>query len=378
MSIRVVPPFRFVAGISDVLHVDPEEASLKRLRAIVAGKDSTFPQARAMALLQASDFPNKHRDFAAVLEDENQSSAMRCLVAIYLGKTATPTAMHILIRNSGIRDERILAAVMRALGCIGDRAALDAISQAKRNASGQALEQAEFAQLLIAHREGLDDVELAVTQAVEPLTPALQAGRPFSIARADPVDAEFCLRSLADQPYGIEFSEQAMYQARCGRHLWMILLNRNFAERNSTGKLQHQRAFPGMVALRDAETGLYAPMYLMLTAPAPDRQAVNIRVYGTSGYLAFAGSAMVKDNRADFSIVAVRRAGAFPVKLEGTFEDGRLDIHTALSTPFITSGQREPSELVGPIYQVTPVTSIDYAPASSRPRDSVPRQPGNQ
>jgi hypothetical protein len=378
MPIKVVPPFRFVARITDVLHVDAEEASLKRLRAIVAGKDSTFPQARAMALLQASDFPNKHRDFAAVLEDENQSSTIRGLAAIYLGKIATPAAMHILIRNSGIRDERILAAVMRALGCIGDRTSLDAISQAKRHASGQALAQAEFAQLLIAHREGLDDVNLAVTEAVEPLTPKSQAGRPFSIDRADPVDAEFCLRSLADQPYGIEFSEQAMYQARCGRHLWMILLNRNFAEKNSTDKLQHHRTFPGMVALRDAETGLYAPMYLMLTAPAPDRRAVTIRVYGTSGYLAFAGSATVKDNRAGFSMVAVRRAGAFPVKLEGTFEDGGLDIRTALSTPFITAGQREPSELVRPIYQVTPVKSIDYAPAASQPKASVPRQPGNQ
>jgi hypothetical protein len=86
MPIKVVPPFRFVARISDVLPVDPEEASLKRVRAVVAGKDSTFPQARAMALLHASDFPNKHRDFAAVLEDENQSSAIRCLAAIYLGK----------------------------------------------------------------------------------------------------------------------------------------------------------------------------------------------------------------------------------------------------------------------------------------------------
>jgi hypothetical protein len=378
MPIRVLPAFPFVARIGDVLHVDPEEASLRRLRAIVAGKDGTFSQARAMALLHASDFPNKHRDFAAVLENENQSSAMRYLAAIYLGKTETPTARHILIRNSGIHDERILAGVMRALGCIGDRTALDAIAQAKRHASGQALVQAEFAQTLIAYRERLDDVALAGVEAVEALTPERHAGRSFRINLADPVDAELCLRSLADQPYGIEFSEQAMYEVRCGHHIWMILLNRSFAEKNSTSELQQQRAFLGMVAIRDEETGLYAPMYLLLTVPSPDRQAVNIHGYGTSGYLAFAGAANVKDNRADFSLTAVRRAGAFPVKLEGVFEDGRLDIHTALSMPFIAAGQRAPSEVAGPVYQVTPVTSINDAPASSQPRGLVPWHVDNQ
>ncbi len=48
--------------------LDPDGLALGRVRAVVAGREADIPRGMAMALLLASDFPNKHRDFQEVLE----------------------------------------------------------------------------------------------------------------------------------------------------------------------------------------------------------------------------------------------------------------------------------------------------------------------
>ncbi len=344
MSLKIVPPFDFVPRISEAINVDTDKLSLKRLRDVVAGRDTTFPRSQGMAILQTTDFPNKHRDFEAVLENEKESPEIRYLAAINLGKIPTPAAMEILVKNSHVRDERVLAGVMKALGCIGNKSALDAISTAKKRATGLAAMQAEFAATLIAHRVGLEECELPVRETSDYLELDLHCTRPFRITQADDTDAEFCLRSLADQSFGIEFSEHSMYQARCGRNTWMILLNRDFGDKNSAKTLGKRKAFLGVVALRSEETRLYSVAYLLLTSPTKDKNAVSILIYRTNGKLAFSGTARVVGNCAEFSILALPQPGAFAVKIEGIFEEGRLDIKTALATTFVQIKKREPIE----------------------------------
>jgi hypothetical protein len=297
-----------------------------------------------MAILQTTDFPNKHRDFEAVLENEKEPPEIRYLAAIYLGKINTPAVMEILIKNSHVRDERVLAGVMKALGCIANKSALDAISTAKKRAKGLAAMEAEFAATLIAHRVGLEECELPVPETRDHLELDLHCARPLRITRADDTDAEFCLRSLAGQPFGIEFSEHPMYQARCGRNTWMILLNRDFGDINSVKTLEKRKTFLGVVAIRSEETRLYSVAYLLLTSPAKDEDAISILIYRTNGKLTFSGTARVVGNCAEFSILALPQPGAFAVKIEGTFEDGRLDIKTALATTFVQIKKREPIE----------------------------------
>ncbi len=344
MSLKMVPPFGCVPRISEEINLDTDRCSLKRIRDVVAGKDTTFPRSRGMAILQTTDFPNKHRDFEAVLENENESPEIRYLAAIYLGKIATSAAIEILIRNSRIDNESVLAGVMKALGCIGDKAAFDAISTVKRRAKGLAAMQAEFAATLIAHRLGLEECELPVPETREHLELDLHLARAFRITRADDCEAEFCLRSLAGQQFGIEFSEHPMYQARCGRNTWMILLNRDFGDNNSVKTLGNRKAFPGVVAIRSAETRLYSIAYFLLTSPDKDKDAVNILIYHTTGKLSFTGTARIVGNCAEFSVLALSQPGAFAVKIEGTFEDGRLNIKTALSTIFVQIRKRDPVE----------------------------------
>lgn len=352
MSLKVVPPFNLVPRISEETYeetyIDTDKLSLKRLRDVVAGRDTSFPRSSGMDILQTTDFPNKHRDFEAVLENEKESSEIRYLAAMNLGKIPTPAAMEILVKNAHVRDEYVLAGVMKALGCIGNESALAAISTAKKRAKGLAAMQAEFAATLIAHRVGLEECELPVAEARDYLELDLHCARPLRITRADATDAEFCLRSLAGQSFGIEFSEHPMYQARCGRNTWMILLNRDFGDKDSLNTLGKRKAFFGVVAIRSEGTPLYSVAHLILTSPAKDEDAVSILIYRTNGKLTFGGTARVVGNYAEFSILTLTQPGAFAVKIEGAFEDGRLDIRTALSTPFVQVKKREPIRELGP------------------------------
>lgn len=344
MSLKTSPPFNFVPRISEGVNVDTDTLSLKRLRDIVAGRDSSYPRSGGMAMLQTTDFPNKHRDFEAVLGNEKEPPEIRYLAATYLGKIATSAAMEILIKNSQIRDERVLVGVMKALGCIGNKSALEAVSVTQKRATGLAARQAEFAATLIAHRVGLEEYELPVSETRDHLEIDVHCARPLRIVRADDADAEFCLRSIAGQSFGIEFSEHPMYQVRCGRNTSMILLNRDFGDIDSVQTLGKRRAFLGVVALRSEATRLYSVAYLMLTSPARDEDAISILVYRTNGNLAFSGTAQVAGNYAEFSILAHPQPGAFALKIEGTFEAGRLEIKTALATMFVQIKKREPIE----------------------------------
>jgi hypothetical protein len=342
MSFKIVPPFDFVPRVSEAINVETDKLSLKRLRDVVAGRDITFPRSRGMAMLQTTDFPNKHRDFEAVLENEKESPEIRYLAAINLGKIPTPVAMEILVKNSQVRDERVLAGVMKALGCIGNKSALDVISTAKKRAKGLAAMQIEFAETLIAHRESLEGYELAAPETADYLELDLHCARPFRITHADDTDAEMCLRSIAVEQFGIEFSEHPMYQIRCGRNTWMILLNRDFGYKNSIKTVGKRKAFFGVVAIRSEETRLYSVAYLILTSPVKDEDVVSILIYRTNGKLTFSGTTRVVGNCAEFSILARPRPGAFAVKIEGTFEDGRLDIKTALAATFVQIKKSEP------------------------------------
>src|SRR5438874_5458304 len=108
MSTKALPPFSFVPRISERVNGGSDALSLKHLRNVVAGRKTTFSRSRAMAMLQTTDFPNKHRDFEAVLENEKESSDIRSLAAISLGKIATAAALAILVKNLNVTDERVL------------------------------------------------------------------------------------------------------------------------------------------------------------------------------------------------------------------------------------------------------------------------------
>jgi hypothetical protein len=225
---------------------------------------------------------------------------------------------------------------------VGDRSALDAVLAARKYATGLAATQAEFAATLIAHRIGVEERESSLPEKGGRLEVDHNCARPLRISIADEGDAELCIRSLASQPFGIEFSEHPVYQVRCGRNHWMILFNREFEKRNGIKKLAKQKAFLGVAALRSEETRLYSIAYLVLTSPTGDDRLLSIYIHHVNGKLSFSGEARVAESDAEFSIGALRQPGASALQLEGSFEAGRLNIRTALATTFVQVKKREP------------------------------------
>ena len=345
MSFARVPRVAFARRVSEDVGGATGKGGLKLLRDIVAGRDATFPRSRAMDLLQATDFPNKHRDLQAVLENEEEAAEIRYLAAIHLGKMAIPAALDILVRNRHVRNERVLTGVMRALGRIGNASTLEAIETARTHATGAAATQAAFAARLIAHRAGVEEPEARAAEATDPPEHDLQCARPFRILRADNEDAERCLRSLGAQPFGIEFSEHPMYRVVCGRNNWMILFNREYSHAGTVETLRKRKGFVGVVALRSEATRLYSVAYLILSSPISDEdEKVSIQIYRPNGKLTLRGTAEVVEDWVRFSIRAVSQPGAIAVKIEGTFADGRLNLTTALATTSIQTKKRVPPE----------------------------------
>jgi hypothetical protein len=335
MALKVLltedPAEELILRIDETFHLDPDRASLQRVRRALAGNDPTFLAARALEILFASDFPNKHRDFERILADESVPAHTRSLAAAYLGRLQTPEAVDILIEHLDIRDESVLAAILRALAVAGDRRALDAIVELVPKLRTSAVQDANVAEALIAYRAGVEGADLPLTSGLRFLDVEPSSAGKLEISVADRNDVEFCLRSLGRRPYGIELAESPAFQVRCQERLWIVLLNRECSTPSGIAS-GRQRAMLGVVALRERETGLYSPAYVLLTTSLSQEGNIRILACRSNGRVIFGGEAHADDDRVHFSLRAVARPGAFALAVDATFEDGQLRVDRALTS----------------------------------------------
>lgn len=322
--------------------LDPDGVALRRVRAVVAGRETDIPRGMAMALLQASDFPNKHRDFQEVLENDNERPEVRYLAAIHLGRIDTPAARAILLESARTRDPQVLAGVAKALGRIGDQSALPILSRVAEQATGFPGSAARFAAGLIAHRLGLAGYDLLLPVEADYLELPQGVGRTLRVERAHESDVQFCLRCLASQPLGVEFAERPAYQVRCGSRMWLILLNRDLAGPGAVGRLMARKTLLMSVAARNQETGFYSVGLLVLTRPGEEPDRIDVLIYRPTGDAILGGQARVEADQALFVIHAIARPGAAAVMIRGIFRDGALAIQTALSSAVVVRPKRQP------------------------------------
>jgi HEAT repeats len=346
MSIEIVPPFDIPLVASGELTFSPDQLNL--VRNVITGRDTSFPRTQAIGLLRASNVPDKYRDFQLLLENEQESPSVRYLAARSLGRINTPEAVEILIKNSQICDEYVLTGVMLSLGRIGDRKTLEVISRVKESATGLAASQAEFAAALISHRLGLEGNDLPIPNSSEYLELSGSAASSFQVTQVSETEVEVCLRSLATQPFGIKYSENNLYNIKCGRNNWMLILNQEFANQDAVQVLQSRKAFPGVIAAKYEETGLYSTAFLLFTSPTDRPSILNLLIHRSTGEQVFAGTAQVEGGKANFSIYSISRPGGFPVNVEGTFESGNLNFETTLSGTQVQE-RRHPTKVRSPL-----------------------------
>jgi hypothetical protein len=254
----------------------------------------------------------------------------------------------LLIRNSQVEDERVLTTVMKGLGRIGGENALEAIARVRERTTGVAAFQAEFAAALISHRFGLSGNDLPVPSNSEYLQPTNDTSRSFQVARPSEDETQVCLQSLADQPFGIQYSGNNLYNIQCGQNNWMLVLNQEFANQDAVQLLQIRKAFPGIIAAKYEETGLYSTAFLLFTSPTEQPNILNLLIHRSTGEQVFAGTAQVEGSKANFSIRSISRPGGFPVNVEGEFEGGNLNFETTLSGTQVQE-RRHPTKVRSPL-----------------------------
>jgi hypothetical protein len=324
---------------------------LRQIRDAVRGQSSEIPRTAAIEQLLASGYPNAHEELRALLEDESAPTRIRHLAAVSLPRTDRIAAERILVRALRPTDTVILAGVLRALGQIGGREALDAIERVLPDTRGAARKHAEFAVLLITHRLGIDGHEPPRAAAPPELleqTPGAN-GR-IRVRNALSAEAERALLSLGARPYGIELVTEPMYEFRCDRCSGMVLLNRELTGSDALATLRKRKAIFAIGALRNRSLGTYSTAALVLTSPDASGDAIHIAIYLTSGDLIFVGEAPVRNEVASWTLRAVRRLGAFPFRADGQFEKGQLLIRSAASGRHVVhQAAPEPIDLARPL-----------------------------
>lgn len=325
--------------------IDPQRVSLHQLRRAVRGQDALLPRRPAMALLQASRFPQRHRDYAQVLQNEAEAPTLRALAAQHLGRVGSPAARAVLLQHGDVEPERVRLAVVNALGRTGGEDALPVVRRAATGGSPRLAAEARFAEALIAHRlrlEGDDEPPETCDLLTLPTDFALavpaRPARPATVTR--------CLATLASDPYGIEYAEETAVQLSMGSEEWVVLLNRDLAAPDGVESLC-RKALLGVIAERDELYDTYSVALLLLATP--ERGAVRLSLHRTDGDLIYLG----RLEEGAFTIRTVDRPDALPLELCGRLGDGRLDVeaaHTAIMTarrkrplPLAAPGRRPPS-----------------------------------
>jgi hypothetical protein len=257
---------------------------------------------------------------------------LRYLAAAGLAHCERTAAREILLQFASSNDPLVLAGVMRSLAQIGGEDALGPIRGVIQRTQGRARAAAEFARLVISHRLGVDAGEAPPPVATDKLL-EMQPGCGWRVrireARARP--AELSLASLGERPWDIELAEHPMYEFECDRCGGMIMFNRQFTGRDALSALIKRPSLVGIGALRNDISGRYSTAALILTTPRSGGDTLSVSIHLTNGELVFSGKADVRGDAAHWSLQAVRRLGAFPIRAHGTFSNGTVRIESAES-----------------------------------------------
>jgi hypothetical protein len=307
----------------------PTTYTYEQLRNNVLGNEGSLPRTKAIALLLDSDFPQKLKDFELLLENEEESSTIRYLAEISLGKMNIPEAKEILLKNIHIQNEQILTGIFMALGRCGDKNYVDVILEAKNRIRGFARSQAEFAAALISYRLNLEGNELQ-TPNEEDYYYLPKNAQQMQISEARDEEVRRCLKSLTNESYGIDLAKRPAYQIQYDRGIGMVLFNQSFISQRDLHLLFERKLLVGVFADKFKENGSHSIAYLIFTSPMKEeKKKVNILITRPDGRLVFGGTAEIEDNNARFSIRSISQVGVFPVLLEATIRDNKLAIITA-------------------------------------------------
>ena len=330
---------QFVAHLPRHSRPNLQEISLRTLRDAVARPHPDISQSDAMRMLVKTDLPNIHRDLERVLANEQNVPTIRVVAALHLAGLQHSSVPDILLAHANTKDAVVQEGVFRALGMCGGKKAHTLLLRLRNKVKGHAAKQATFSMALIAHRLQLSGPGIAMPQARSYLkTPATGPQR-ITVHRATPEEAEFCLRCLGTNTYGLEPAEKLMYKFQCSTNNWMVLFNNALADARMLSRLQGKRTLLGLVAVQSEVTERFMTSRILFTEPT-GKTTVSLLAASTVGQPVLAGKGSIKKEQMHFAVHALRTAGAFPISIEGQLSANELQITRAEVLPRVVRALR--------------------------------------
>jgi len=309
----------------------------KQLTDIVQGRDKSFPRNIAINMLPTTKIRGSVGMLNKLLIDESEDLPARRLAAVNLWKSNTPTAHRYLLKAAQtITNGEILGALVKALGRVGDKKALDTVIAIVKRSRGLLRAQASFAASLISYRHGLEGHDLPVPTTYLPMPTANQMRLNFVAPPKAEVDV--FASSLDKEPCGISFSGDLMHQFNCPGGGWILALNQQLSAGNALSALTSRKAMLGVLAAKNSEDGRYSTTHFIISSPGTLRGKVNILVYRITGTPAWAGGTTSVDaNQAKFKLQTVGSLGVVPMEMEGVLSvSGKLTVTKAVSATRVT------------------------------------------
>ena len=159
-----------------------------------------------------------------------------------------------------------------------------------------------------------------------------QDSRPIIVKKAREEELYICFVTIDKKPFGLELTQRPAYQINLGDNS-IILLNREYANKESIKALLKRKAIPGLIAQKSMETGRYFVSYLILTSPKKQKNEINIWIVRSHGKISYGGTAKIKDGEMKFSIRSISEIGVSPLIIEGRISPSSFDLKKARFSP---------------------------------------------
>lgn len=285
------------------------------IRAALAGRDPKIPPSAALAVFADLDLPAPER--VALLRDvthDNDVEPMYRIAALSTLRRLSPdTAVPELLDALEAPDDRLAAAAATGLGLLGTPEQLPALQLAHDKAADEFLQRrVAFAQLLIVHRFGVTDTEVALPRVdTEPFSAAV-GGQSFTTTRPGPRRRAQALAGIRREVPSLDPATQDVYELQCGPRLMAVAAARDITRQGGSDALRQRPALAAVVAFHDVEHDGFYPGLLAFTRPAANDR-VTLLVTRFSGEPAYVGEGTVERGQAVFELTAAAAPGIVPI-----------------------------------------------------------------
>jgi len=306
-------------GVHTVVYIDMplQEITQDLAREALTGRVAQLSPSAVLALMEHGDVPDLDAQTALRDATGNQDLdvAVRAgAVRTYLhvaGADAVPALVDLL----GSDQERVAVAAATALGQAGTADQLQALRDLRQRTGDDTTRQlVAFAEVLIVHRYGLTDEDVALPE-VEAFDqgPIALAGRPFTGTRAAPERKRRALQSIKRDFPDLNTARQDVYDVQCGPRLMAVAVDTD-AVGGTAEQLGQRPAMPSIIALQDPEYGEYSSAYVILSRPAgQNRVTVQINRLG-SGEALYTGTGKVGGEAAMVDLRTSNLPGVAPIE----------------------------------------------------------------